>query len=170
MSKKSSEIKPMKIGSFRVDSSLGFLIQSTTKDSTQEILGYFYGISQFVLDDISKTSSATWLEKTIILFYKETPISYRIRIRGHGPGAQYLKDSGLNGKVDIEVAYPKETKYHDVSELMNAVVESGLGLTDEQNMPLFEKPVLKTPKALRKVRLEQEKSYELKRLKEQSST
>ena len=151
-------MKKIKVKSFTIDKSLGYLIQNSTSDSTQEILGYFYGIATFVIDDINNSSKAAWLDKNIILFYKETPITYRIRITGPGPGSRYSDKPS----VSIDVTFPKENSHFKVAELMNAVVESGLGLTDEQNMPAFEKPQLKTPKALRKVRIEQEKAYERK--------
>lgn len=150
----------------KVDKAIGYLIQGITGDSTQEILGYFYGIATFVLEDINKTSKASWLDKNIILFYKETPITYRIRITGPGPTSRYSEKPS----VGIDVTFPKENSAFDVTELMNAVVESGLGLTDEENMPKFEKPELKTPKALRKVRLEQEAAYELRATKDESGS
>lgn len=148
-------MKQIRVRYFTVDKALGYLIQNITNDSTQEVLGYFYGIAQFVIDDINKSSIAMWLDKNIILFYKETPITYRIRITGSGPTSRRTDPS-----VSIEVTFPKESSTFDVTELMNAVVESGLGLADEQNMPKFEKPELKTPRALRKVRIAQEEAYQ----------
>lgn len=157
-------MKSIKVRSFTIDKALGYLIQNSTNDSTQEILGYFYGIASFVIDDINKSSKATWLDKNIILFYKETPITYRIRITGSGPASRYSDKPS----VSVDVTFPKENSSFEVAELMNAVVESGLGLTDEQNMPAFEKPQLKTPKALRKVRLAQEEAYERKQQQQQT--
>lgn len=161
-------MKNVKIKSFRVDKAIGYLVQNITGDSTQEILGYFYGITQFVVDDINKSSRARWLDKNIILFYKETPITYRIRITGSGPTSRSSRYSDTPS-VNVEVTFPKENSSFDVTELMNAVVESGLGLADEQNMPRFEKPELKTPKALRKVRIAQEEAYEQARAKIEST-
>lgn len=147
----------VKVREFKLDKALGYLIQNITGDSTQEILGYFYGISQFVVDDINKSSRARWLDKNIILFYKETPITYRLRISGSGPSSKYSDKPS----VSIDVTFPKENSSFDLTNLMDAIVESGLGLSTEENtMPLFEKPMFKTPKSLRKVRLEQEKAYE----------
>lgn len=156
--------KQVRVREFKVDKAIGYLIQNITGDSTQEILGYFYGITNFVLEDINKTSKASFLDKNIILFYKETPITYRIRITGSGPTSRYSEKPSVN----IDVTFPKENSKFDVTELMNAIVESGLGLTDEQNMPKFEKPELKTPKALRQVRLAQEDAYELRKQKSDS--
>ena len=155
-------MKSLKVRSFTIDKALGFLIQGVTKDPTQEILTYFYGIAQFVIDDLSKTSKATYLDKNIILFYKETPITYRIRIQGSGPKARsYYDNADFQPHVSIDVTFPKDSSNFEVGELMNAAVESGLGLTDENNMPAFERPQLKTPKSLRQVRLAQEEKYEL---------
>lgn len=147
-------MKQIKVRNFNVDRSLGYVIQNSSGDSTQEILGYFYGITAFVLDDLSKTSKAMWLCKDIVLFYKETAISYRIRIQGSGPGFRFREQNGPS--VQINVTYPKDADTYDVAELMNAVVESGLGLTDDQNLPAFERPKLKTPRCLKQVRLAQD--------------
>lgn len=150
----------IKVRSFNIDKALGYLIQGITKDSTQEILTYFYGTAAFVIDDLAKTSKAMWLNKDIVLFYKETPITYRIKIHGSGPGIVNSRWGGSEPGVSIDVTFPKDSSNYNVTELMNAAVESGLGLTDEQNMPAFDRPNLKTPKALRKVRLAQEQKYE----------
>ena len=144
-------MKNFKIRYFSVDSNLGYLIQQITKDSTQEILGYFYGITQFVLDDLLKKSKASFLEKNIILYYKETPITFRIQIVGSGPARE-------TPAVSITVSFPKNTEIHQVADLMNAVVESGLGLTEETNMALFDRPTLKTPRCLRDIRIKQDDS------------
>lgn len=146
-------MRQIKVRKFNLDRSLGYMIQNMTGDSTQEILGYFYGIASFVLDDLSKTSKATFLNKDVVLFYKETAITYRIRIQGSGPGNIYNTERGP--QVEIDVTYPKDKDAFDVADLMNAIMESGLGLTDGQNMPRFERPELKTPKCLRQVRIAQ---------------
>lgn len=154
-------MKTLKVRSFSIDKALGYLIQGITKDSTQEILTYFYGTAQFVIDDVSRTSKATYIDKNIILFYKETPITYRIRIQGSGPKARsYYDNADFQPQVSIDVTFPKDSSNFEVAELMNAAVESGLGLTDEHNMPAFDRPNLKTPKSLRQVRLAQEQKYE----------
>lgn len=155
-------MKSVKIRNFNIDNALGYLIQNVTKDSTQEILAYFVGITQFVLDDINKSSKASFLDKNITLFYKETPITYKIKIQGSGPGLHKLSwvSPDASPTVSVSVSFPKDSSEFKVEEVMNAAVESGLGLTDEHNMAVFERPKLKTPKALRKVRLAQEKVNE----------
>lgn len=158
-------MKQIKIDNFTMDRSLGYLIQNSTKDSTQEVLGYFYGIASFVVDYLSKKSKATFLDKQIVLFYKNTPISYRIRIRGSGPSSY-----NDNPRVSVDVTYPKDSDEFNVTELMNAVVESGLGLTDEHNLPQFEKPILKTPACLRQVKEAQYEERTTKTTTDKSTT
>ena len=143
-------MKHVKAKSFDVDRNLGYMIQQITGDSTQEILGYFLGVAQFVMEDIGKKSKATWLTKDIVLFYKETSIVFRLTIAGSGPGSS-TNASKSTIEVNVNVAFPKTTERHNVTKLMDAVVESGLGLADDTNMPLFERPNLKTPRCLREV-------------------
>jgi len=144
-------MRTFKVRVFEVDNNLGYLIQQSTKDSTQEILAYFYGVAQFVLSDLIKTSKASFLNKTIVLFYKDTPISYRVQLSG--PSFQRSEVTGVN----VAVSFPKMSQRHDTSELMNAIVESGLGLTSEANMKEFERPNLKAPRCLKDIKMRQHK-------------
>ena len=142
----------LKIKEFKVNKSLAYLIQQVTKDSTQEILAYFYGISSFVIDDVYKKSKASYTNKDIVLFYKETAISFRLRIHCSGiqPGSSFDRK-----QQQVVVSFPNSEENQNITELMTKVVESGLGLIEEEAMPHFEKPILKAPACLRKVRIEQ---------------
>lgn len=140
--------KAYKVRRFEVDRNLGYLIQQSTKDSTQEILTYFYGIASFVMDDILKNSKASWISKDVILYYKDTPIAFKIALHGSDPRQ-------LNVTVMISVSFPKTSEQFSASDLMTSAFETGMGLTDEENMPEFGRPDLKTPKCLRDVRIKQ---------------
>lgn len=145
-------MKSVSIGRFSIDSNIAYVIQSVTGDSTQEILGYFHGIASYVGEDILKNSKAQyWIEKNVILFYKESAIPFRLRIHGGRPS-----DANRNINLSVSVDFPKKTQDHDCSELMSRIVESGLGLAEEEDMPKFAKPELKTPRCLKSVRLQQE--------------
>jgi hypothetical protein len=141
-------MKPVTVKEFKIDNNIAYLIQQSTGDTTQEILGYFYGIATFVGEDIAKSSRASFLNKDIILYYKETPIPYRLQIHGGNP----------REKVDmrIDISFPKLTTVQNVTELMDKVVEAGLGLIEEEEMPKFTKPNLKTPRCLKSVRIAQD--------------
>lgn len=138
-------MRSFKVQTFDIDRNIAFAIQGVTGDSTQEILGYFYGQASYVLEDIMKKSTATYVEKNIVLFYKETPLTYKLQIK-------VSLRSETNNNAYISVSYPKSMETQNVSELMDKIVENGLGLTEEEPMPLFEKPILKTPACLTKVR------------------
>lgn len=141
-------MKPVTVKQFKVDNNIAYIIQQVTGDSTQEILGYFYGIATFVGEDIAKSSRASFLSKDIILYYKETAIPFKLRIHGGSP----------REKVDmrVEICFPKASAIIDVTDLMNKVVESGLGLCEEEDMAKFSKPLLKSPRCLRSVRIAQD--------------
>ncbi len=141
-------MKTVSIERFKIDKNIAYLIQQVTGDSTQEILGYFHGISMFVGEDIAKSSKASWITKDIILFYKETPIPYRLIIGGGNPSVKVA--------MNVEVSFPKKSVEQDVTELMDKVLEVGLGLVAEDPMPKFEKPELKSPRCLRTVRIKQD--------------
>lgn len=141
-------MKEVKIIEFKIDNNIAYLIQQVTGDSTQEILGYFHGISMFVGEDIAKKSKASWITKDIILFYKDTSIPYRLIIHGENPTQKV--------HIRVEVCFPKKSIEQDVTDLMNRVVEVGLGLIEEDPMPKFAKPELKSPRCLKPVRLKQD--------------
>lgn len=129
---------------YDVDRNLGYLIQQITGDSTQEILAYFFRVAQFALVEIRKSTKARYTQKTITLHYKYTPIPYSIKLFAGG-----LHDEP---RADISVKFPIKSQQHDIKELMTSMVESGLELTDTNNLPAFERPELKTPRCLQKVR------------------
>lgn len=142
-------MKSFKVRDYSVDSNLGYLIQQITKDPTHEVLAYFYGVSQFVMAELLRKSKASWINKDVILFYKDTPITYRINLSGAGPGRE-------KPNISIKVTFPRNDESHKVDEIMTAVMESGLTLTGEHTMDAFPTPQLKTPKCLTKVRIAQD--------------
>ena len=144
-------MESVKASGFKVNNSLAYLIQQVTKDSTQEILAYLYGVSAFVAEETFKKSKALYVNKDIILFYKDTPISFRIKM--YISGIQRDED---RKQWSASVGYPSQSDDKDITELMNTVVETGLGLTTEEELPKFERPMLKTPACLRKVRIAQD--------------
>lgn len=144
-------MKTIKVEQFKVNNSLAYLIQQVTKDSTQEILGYFYGISSFVADEVFKKSKASYVNKDIVLFYKDTPITFRIKLH-----CGRIQDDSKPGNWSANIIFPSESEDQDITDLMTKVMETGLGLIEEEVIPAFERPVLKTPACLRKVRIAQD--------------
>jgi hypothetical protein len=139
------------IGRFEINKGLGYLIQNVTGDPTNEILGYFHSIAVFVMNDLFETSNAMYLTKDVVLFYKDTSISYRLRINT----ANKKFECNREAKSRIEVTYPNEQDTVDVAELVNSTMESDLGLTNTNSMSAFDIPTLKSPRCLKKVRIAQ---------------
>jgi hypothetical protein len=144
-------MKTIKVEQFSIDRSLGYLIQNSTSDSTQEILSYFYSIARFVVSEVAPKTKSSWMSKDIVLFYKDTPISYKMRVSA--PSANNDHWDCISTRIDV--SYPSDSEHFQVSQLMDSIVESGLGLSDENNLPPFEKPELKTPRCLKPVRIAQ---------------
>lgn len=150
----------VKVTIFKVDNALAYSIQQITKDSSQEILTYFYGIASFVIDDLVKTSTAYFIDKSIVLFYKETALCYRLHISGLGP-KKVIQYGRNTANFAINVSYPRESSNFDVTNLLNAAVETGLGLNSEQStIPPFNRPQLKTPRCLKSIRQAQAKAHD----------
>lgn len=140
-------MKQVKISEFKIDNCIAYMIQQITGDTTQEILGYFHSIAMFVGDDIAKKSRARWVTKDIILFYKETPIPYRLVIHGGSP--REIVD------MRVDVCFPKKPLTQDVTGLIDRILEVDFGLSDDDNMSKFVKPELKSPRCLKPVREKQ---------------
>ena len=141
------------IHQFRVDNNLAYALQNVTKESTLDILSYFHGVAVYVVDDIMKKSKARWVNKDIVLFYKDSAIPFRMQIWGGDP-----KSSAFRARVDV--LFPKTLEHVDVSNLMDQIAETGLGLTETIELPKFNRPNLKSPRCLSKVRKEQESERE----------
>ena len=144
-------MRQLNVKRFSIDNNIAYLIQQVTNDSTQEILGYFHGIATFVCEDMAKNSKATFPQKDIVLFYKESPVPYRLRIHG------YRDYESNNIELHVAVNFPSKSVDHDMSSVITKIVEVGLGLSEEgEDMFRFDKPQLKAPRCLRSVRLAQD--------------
>ena len=143
---------PVKVSNFKVNKSLAYLIQQITKDSTQEILAYFFGISSFVANEVYEKSKASYTNKDIVLFYKDTPITFKIKM--HCGGIQRVENYGRHWSASV--GFPTQVEDQDITDLMTKVMETGLGLIEEDAIKPFERPILKTPACLRKVRIAQD--------------
>jgi hypothetical protein len=145
--------KSLKINRFDIDRNLAYAIQQTTGESTEDILAYFLGIATFVGEDAILSTKARRLNKELVLFYKETSIPFKLDIWGH-----YNDRLDAVGAVraNIKVKFPVKSRAMDVTELIGKITEIGLGLVEsDENLPKFEKPILKTPKCLKTVRISQ---------------
>lgn len=148
----------IKINKFKVDRNLAYLIQQITGESTEDILAHFLGIATYMGESAIQSKKAIRLNKELVLFYKETPIPYKLQVyAGWRDDMRYLETA----YVSVNVLFPKKARAMDVTDLITKVTEIGLGLIEEDNnLPKFDKPILKSPKCLRDVRIKQNESRE----------
>ena len=148
-------MKNVEFRSFTIDKNLAFLIQHATNDSTKDILAYFYELGRFVAEESISSSRAHQIVKNVVLMYKDTAIPYRLEVHSN-----YGWQNADSVRIYMQISFPKQKSNYDCSELLNSIVEDGLGLTGDeiQSMPKFEKPTFKTPIFLRDLR----KKYESK--------
>lgn len=140
---------------FSTDAFLMYLIQHTTKNPTDEILGFFHDFGIKVLEIGVENMTGSSIRKDIRDFYPGTVIPFKMLVTGHKSHGTWnpstksydYNEKSFNGR--IEVCFPSETTYVDNTQLMDMIMEKALlgGTT----MPDFEKPEARTPKMYKKL-------------------
>lgn len=146
----------IKFENFKFDNNLAFLIQQVTSESSRDILSYFYELANFMAENSIKESNASFLKKSVVLTYKNTPIPYRLDM-----WSRYRWQEKDIVPIYVDLRFPKENSYLDCTNFANEIAEIGLGLVSEETLAMdkFEKPTFKTPRFLKQLRLEYEKRF-----------
>lgn len=116
-----------------------YLIQQTTKQSTNEILGFFYDFGKeiFIIGIDAMKDNQRSIRKQVEAIYPNTNIPFQILVNGskyHGSISGY-----------IEVNFPSNPSYINTEGLLSAITEQIL-LGSDAYLPDFEKPKSRTPK------------------------
>lgn len=124
--------------SFCPDSGLMYLIQSTTNQSSDEILGFFYDFGKQVLIDGLKNMKTNQrsIRKDIQAMYPGTAIPFRLLVEA--ARASYY------GGTYIYVSFPDNANWMDTKDLLEVIIERSL--LGGSSLPNFEAPPSKTPK------------------------
>jgi hypothetical protein len=134
----------VKIEQFSFDPNFFFLIQKITKESSQEILSYFFDLTRILAEDAYSNSKAYRPCKKAVAAYKNTNIPFMIEVLGRRN----------NGFIEQEflanVCFPKKKDYLDGSKMESVLMEMSLGLISA-NIPDFSKPATRIPKSLRDI-------------------
>jgi|GEM_PF-5264446 len=147
------EQKPIRIkmGSFQVDNNLMFLIQSITKKPTQDILGYFYSTATTLTEEGLKHCVAQQFKRRLDYFYPGTDIPYRLEVwSGWQTLRGYNADRSKPLDVSVSISFPKKPLMSDVADMITNFTEVGLGLTEGEDLPLFQKPATRVPRGMKK--------------------
>ena len=124
---------------FCPDSGLMYLIQTTTNQSTDEILGFFYDFGKQVLIDGLKNMKTNQrsIRKDIQAMYPGTAIPFKLLVEA-------TKPSTYGGNSYIYISFPANSTWMDTKHLLDVIVERSL--LGGSSLPNFEAPPSKTPK------------------------
>jgi hypothetical protein len=121
---------------FLPDAGLMYLIQQTTKQSTDEILGFFYDFGKEVFIIGVQNMSGRSIRKDIQAMYPGTAIPFKLLVKAHKWHA------GIGGS--LEVTFPDNPTYMNTEKLMEMIMEKTL--LGGASLPDFDAPKSRTPK------------------------
>ncbi len=131
----------VKVESFKVDKNLGYVIQQTTKDSTQEILNYFYSIGHFPHAVMGDDSRRLLLRPvTYEISNLQGGESSKLEVRkDFNPLALFEPNlkTGVDGTVSVKVKLPDNLSTYRLT----AIALSGVSLGFNENQFRVSNPV-----------------------------
>lgn len=137
-----------RIDTFKVDSNLMYLIQKTTGHSTEQILSYFQRMANGVIETyLTKKTLVRWIKKELQWHYEGFDhIPYKIHMSAYGGN----KDRPEGFKFYVDVTFPKSVDIVDITEVMNTLIETTIGLDGAKSMEPFPAPRTKVPAGFKK--------------------
>jgi len=118
-----------------------YLIQQVTKQSTDEILGFFYdfGKEVFILGIKAMKPNQRDIRKNIEAIYPGTAIPFLLNVEG---GKRGYAGQPFHGT--IKATFPTNTTYMDTEKLIEMIMEKTL--LGGSSLADFEAPKSRTPK------------------------
>ena len=135
----------IKIAQVRADQNLMYLIQSVTKDSTGDILTYFYNLAMQIAEQCKDKYPDKRINKTLAWHYKDTQIPYSMEM-----WTSPFDIDDMVRSVYVGIRFPTKRCVIDMTEAVNRMVECGLNLEGSEPLPNFEKPFTRVPAGFRK--------------------
>lgn len=130
--------------SFRPDNGLMWCLQQTTKQSTEDILGFFFDFGREVLNEGITNMTGHSIRKDIRDYYPGTAIPFKLLVTGSN--GYYWDDEGKSKyRGCIEVSFPDNASYIDTDKMVELIMEKEL-LGATETLPAFEAPQARTPK------------------------
>jgi hypothetical protein len=125
-----------------------YLIQQTTKQPTEEILGFFYDLGIKVAEIGFNNMEGRSIRKDIRDIYPDTNIPFRLLVKGYGDRTydsttrKYVRTGKFHGTM--EISFPDKAEYVDQQALVEKIFEKTL--LGAESLPNFPKPASRTPK------------------------
>jgi hypothetical protein len=136
-----------KISDLHVDNNLMYLIQKVSKDKTGDILMYFYNISLSIAEDYASRHPKRRVDKTLEWHYRDTAVPYRLVVY-----TRYHEDfTSPVVPLNVGVRFPTKRDMINVTEIMDSIVEQGLGLEGSTALPDFKEPRTRVPAGFKKL-------------------
>lgn len=138
-----------KMLTFRPDAGLMYLIQQTTKQSTDDILGFFYdfGKEVFIVGIKNMKHNQRDIRKNIEAIYPGTCIPFHLNVEGgkhYYYGAKGDDEDEHKYHGTITATFPNNPTYMDTEKLIEMIMEKNL--LGGSSLPDFETPKSKTPR------------------------
>lgn len=130
-----------RIASFSMDRNLAYVIQNITGDSTTDILSYFHQMAINIVENYAEKKPKHRINKTLEWHYKGTVLPYKLVVYS----SYHEKFDQAVVPLYLYVNFPKKKDDVDVTEMINNVVECGLGLEGNEPLPKFGQPNTRVP-------------------------
>jgi mRNA-degrading endonuclease HigB of HigAB toxin-antitoxin module len=131
----------VQINQIRADASLLYAIQRTTKESSADILSYFYKI----IDELHQSalkSQARVPNRNIKSMYPNTGIPYQLEVY-----ISSYRTGGEKKELYVYITFPKNQMFiKNLDTLMREIAETSLLGSELPRVPDFEAPKLKAPR------------------------
>ena len=125
-----------KVEELNIDRNLAFVIQSITKEPTANIIEYFHALALHVAEEYHNSKPENRINKVLEWHYKNTVLPYKMEVY-----------TSYNERFDqavtelyVRVNFPKKRNDIDVTEMLDTVLEVGLGLEGSVSLPPFPAP------------------------------
>jgi hypothetical protein len=140
---------------FSADEHLMYLIQQTTKQPTEYILGFFYDLCVKIgeIGADNRRGAGASIRKDLRDCYPGTSIPFKILLKGRPSRVwdpitrKYTSQDSL--ECEAEVGFPDKSRYVDHKTLMEKIMEKEL--LGGESLPDFPEPPSKTPKMYKKL-------------------
>lgn len=145
----------MKLQTFNADSNLLYLIQQVTKQSSADILNYFYSTAMAIIETSLVKSTAQYPRRKLKMCYPNTAIPFQLEVWYN----KYYKVDGQDTQVTCNVVFPKiQMHFNNLADIANQIAEAHLLGGKEPKIDPFEAPALRAPGGMRNLIREQKKN------------
>lgn len=126
-----------------------YLIQQVTKQSTDEILGFFYDFGKQIFIIGCENMTGRSIRKDIQALYPGTAIPFKILVKGYKTNHMWDPNTKTYRNAEsysgtLEVTFPDNPTYMNTDKMIEVIIEKQL--LGGSSLPDFDVPKSRTPK------------------------